>query len=86
MKPRLNQAEAEIQIEAAPDTVKVLIGSLQPELEHAVSERSTVKITFNDKGIVIGITADDVTALRAAVNSYLYWVRGILDIGNRIKG
>lgn len=85
MKPRLNQAEAEIQIEATPDTVKVLIGSLQPELEHAVSERSAVKITFNNKGIVIGITADDVTALRAAVNSYLYWVRGILDIGNRIN-
>ena len=85
MKPRLNQAEAEIQIEAAPDTVKVLIGSLQPELEHGVSERSAVNIKFNNKGIVIGITANDVTALRAAVNSYLYWVLGILDIGNRIK-
>jgi tRNA threonylcarbamoyladenosine modification (KEOPS) complex Pcc1 subunit len=85
LKPRLTQAEAEIQIEATSDTVKVLIESLQPELEHAVSERSTVNITFNNKGIVIGITADDVTALRAAVNSYLYWVRGILDIGNRIN-
>jgi len=84
LEPRLNQAEAKILIEAPPNIVKVLISSLKPELESGISERSRVVLEPSDKGVVIKIFADDVTALRAAVNSYLYWVQSIMDIGSRV--
>jgi tRNA threonylcarbamoyladenosine modification (KEOPS) complex Pcc1 subunit len=84
LKPRLNKAEAEIQIEATHDTINVLIESLKPELEQILSDRSSISLESNEKCIVIKIIAEDVVALRAAVNSYLYWIQGILDISSRI--
>lgn len=84
MKPRQNQAEARILVEASQKTVKVILGSLKPELESGISDRSKVKIEANEKGLLIEVAADDMTALRAAVNSYLYWIQGIMDIGNRL--
>lgn len=84
MKPRQNQAEARILVEASQKTVKVILGSLKPELESGISDRSKVKIEATEKGLLIEVAADDMTALRAAVNSYLYWIQGIMDIGNRL--
>jgi tRNA threonylcarbamoyladenosine modification (KEOPS) complex Pcc1 subunit len=56
------------------------LGSLKPEIESGISERSAVALEASSSGIIIKITADDITSLRAAVNSYLYWVQGIIDI------
>ena len=84
MKPRQNQAEARILVEASQKTVKVILGSLKPELESGISDRSKVKIEATERGLLIEVDADDMTALRAAVNSYLYWTQGIMDIGNRL--
>jgi tRNA threonylcarbamoyladenosine modification (KEOPS) complex Pcc1 subunit len=84
LEPRQNQAEAKILIEALPKVVEVIISSLKPELESGISERSRVFLEPSEKGLVIRISADDITALRAAVNSYLYWIQSIMDIGNRV--
>ncbi len=85
MEPRLNQAEAKILVEAPANIVGVIISSLKPELESGVSERSRVILKSSDKGVVVEVSADDVTALRAAVNSYLYWIQSIIDIGSRVR-
>ncbi len=84
MEPRLEQAEAKITVEATRDVVKVIMTSLKPELERALSERSSISVEASDKGVLVSVRADDMVALRAAVNSYLYWIQGIIDIGNRI--
>ena len=57
---------------------------MKPELESGISDRSRVKIEATERGLLIEVTADDMTALRAAVNSYLYWIQGIMDIGSRV--
>ncbi len=84
MKPRTSQAEAKILVEAPQSTIGVILGSLKPELESGISDRSNVTIEASEKGVLIRVAADDVTALRAAVNSYLYWIQGIMDIGSRL--
>lgn len=84
MEPRRSQAEAKITIEAGRDVVDIIISSLKPELERGLSERSSVVLEAIDCGVVVKVAADDMVALRAAVNSYLYWIQGIMDIGNRV--
>lgn len=85
MEPQTNQTEARILIEAPKDAVEIIIGALKPELETGISDRSKVVIEASGRGLIIRVTANDVTALRAAVNSYLYWVQGIIDIGGRVN-
>ncbi len=84
MEPQPNTTEARILIEASTENVDVLIGALKPELETGISDRSRIVLEKTEKGLAIRVSADDVTALRAAVNSYLYWVQGIMDIGGRV--
>ena len=84
MEPRRSQAEAKILINAPKRVVEIIITSLWPELESGISDRSKVVITESEKGLVVKVVADDMVALRAAVNSYLYWIQGIMDIGDRI--
>jgi len=84
LEPR-TQAEAKILVEAPRGAVDILIKALRPELESGISDRSKVLIEASELGLGIKVSADDVTALRAAVNSYLYWVQGLMDIGSRVS-
>ena len=84
MEPRRSQVEAKITVEATRDVVDIIISSLKPELDRGLSERSNVVLEASDSGLVVKVVADDMVALRAAVNSYLYWIQGIMDIGNRV--
>jgi len=72
-------------VDVNPSDAEVILSSLKPEVESLSSNRSMVKIERNGNGVVLIIEADDVTALRAAVNSYLHWIQGIIDIGKRIR-
>ena len=83
LEPRI-QDEAKILVEAPRGAVDIIIKALRPELESGISDRSKVLLKVFPKGLLIEISADDITALRAAVNSYLYWVQGIMDIGSRV--
>jgi len=85
LEPRRRQAEAKLTVEASSDVVDIIIRSLKPELERSLSERSSVVLEASDRGVVVKVVADDMVALRAAVNSYLYWIQGIMDIGSRLQ-
>jgi tRNA threonylcarbamoyladenosine modification (KEOPS) complex Pcc1 subunit len=85
LEPRRNRAEAKITIETTRDVVDIIITSLKPELDRGLSERSNVVLEASDRGLIVRVVADDMVALRAAVNSYLYWIQGIMDIGSRVK-
>ncbi|MCX6648518.1 MAG: KEOPS complex subunit Pcc1 [Candidatus Bathyarchaeota archaeon] len=84
MEPRRSQVEANILIEAPQGVVEIIISSLRPELESGISDRSNVVVEASKKGLVVKVVAEDMVALRAAVNSYLYWIQGIMDIGDKL--
>jgi len=44
--------------------------------------RTKVEIKNNKNKLVLNIIADDVSALRAAVNSYLRWIKTAVDMSN----
>jgi len=84
MVPPTPKAEARIHIDATKETARIILSSIGPEAETGVSDRSRAKLVEDENGVAILIEADDVTALRAAVNTYLYWVQEVLDLGGRV--
>ena len=57
---------------------ELLANALRPEMEHEVS-RTGVDIRSEGNELIIKITAEDVVALRAALNSYLRWTKLAID-------
>jgi len=85
MKSKSTRAEAEILLKASQDRARILIGSLRPEAETPASIRSDVTIEPLRGGVLIRISADDSVGLRAAVNSYLRWAQGVIDVLEKLE-
>jgi tRNA threonylcarbamoyladenosine modification (KEOPS) complex Pcc1 subunit len=77
--------EAEIAIGASAEFVRVLKGALQPEVEQPSSERSAIEISGEASTLRMRIKASDVSAMRAALNSYLRWVEAIIDAVDTVR-
>ena len=71
---------ASIQLSVPEGLSELIQESLSPEVEQSISERSNVVITRKNGDLAIIIEALDIVALRAAINSYLRWIKTILDI------
>ena len=74
------KASAEIHVDVPDEMVEAIMNALSPEIDSPSSERSSTDVRKTDDGILIVTEASDTTAMRAAVNSYLRWVQGILDM------
>ena len=79
------KASAEIHVMVPEEVVEAVLDALNPEVESPSSERSSTYVRRGVDGIVISTEASDTTAMRAAVNSYLRWVQGILDMLSKIE-
>ncbi|MHA1215917.1 MAG: KEOPS complex subunit Pcc1 [Candidatus Thorarchaeota archaeon] len=56
------------------EMARTVFEALAPETHAAPSERARTKIEIQGTTIVLHIEAGDLTALRAAMNSFLSWV------------
>jgi len=68
------------------DRVAILTAALSPEIMSAPSDRSTVSLDSHGSVLVIRISAQDLAALRAAMNSYLSWVSACLRTVDTVTG
>ena len=80
----VESADAEIRIKASKELVNILLGALQPEAERPSSARSSVSMEAEWGRLAMRVTASDIAALRAALNSYLRWVDAVLDVVERV--
>ena len=55
-------------------TAEILLEALKPETKSGPSDRATTHVSLKDTVLVIEVRAADITALRAAMNSYIAWV------------
>lgn len=78
-------SKAEIVIESNDQIANIIEKSLQPEVEDPVSKRSIVSVNAKEDYVKISVVATDLAALRAALNSYLRWVKAIQDIVKNIS-
>ncbi len=81
----IKKASAEIHVMVSEEVVEAVIDALRPEVESPSSERSSTDVRRGVDGIFISTEASDTTAMRAAVNSYLRWVQGMLDMLSKIE-
>ena len=72
-------AEVEIVLVDTTEVVRTIVGALKPEVERPSSNRSTIDISGEANTLRMSIMASDISALRAALNSYLRWVEVIID-------
>lgn len=59
---------------------EIILKSLEPEVDTSPSQRSSTNFKLVSNILKIEINAADATSLRAAVNSYLRWIRLSHDI------
>ncbi len=53
---------------------KILYSALLPETESIPSERAKTSVSVKGSSLIIEIIANDLTAMRAALNSYVAWI------------
>lgn len=56
------------------ETAVILYNALLPETESIPSDRASSKISIEGATLIIEIKANDLTALRASLNSFTAWI------------
>lgn len=76
------KAYAEIIIKvSSKKALKSMVTALKPETRHTVSQRAEVRVyILNTNRLRVVINARDTTSLRAAINSYLRWIKAMTDV------
>ncbi|MFH0860444.1 MAG: KEOPS complex subunit Pcc1 [Candidatus Altiarchaeota archaeon] len=72
--------ELDIKISMPASDAKIIASALALEAGSDMQRRSAVKVTPLGDGLQLDITADDLHALRASLNTYLRWVMMAGDI------
>ena len=87
MKPRAlsEEVEAEVTVRGREGFIRILESSLRPEVERPSSARTRASLKAEGSVLKLEIIASDITALRAALNSYLRWVQSISDVVERTR-
>jgi len=67
------------------EQLSAIFEALEPETRAAQWSRSKVKVKREDKTLTLIFEAKDTSALRAALNSYLHWIRLTKDMLETIE-
>ncbi len=64
------------------DTIRdanIVYSAVLPEVKQRIS-KTRISLGHTDKKIILDISSEDVSALRAACNSFLRWVATVVDV------
>ena len=66
--------------------LETVLKALKPEVErHQFMRRSKVNVSSKQNSLILNFEAEDTSALRATINSYLRWIMLINDSFQAIK-
>lgn len=68
------ETELEIDFENPVDA-EIVLKSIKPEMNGSPSDRTSVTLDIQDNILKIVINSQDTTSFRAALNSYLRWIK-----------
>ncbi len=75
------KAEATVSIEFKSEKMlETVFKAIKPETLTPPTRRSRAFVKINGKTLILKFEATDTTALRAALNSYLRWIRLTVEI------
>jgi len=64
---------------------KTIQKALEPETATSITNRSKIKLGCEGKTLTLVFEAEDTTALRASMNSYLNWLHLLLDLCSSLE-
>jgi tRNA threonylcarbamoyladenosine modification (KEOPS) complex Pcc1 subunit len=67
------------------EQLKAIFDALEPETRTSLSSRSKVSVKKEVGALVLVFEARDTSALRAALNSYLHWIRLTRDVLDNVQ-
>lgn len=73
-------ATATVRLKFKKKQLSAIFEALEPETQTAIMRRSRVRVKKGDETLTLIFEARDTSALRAAVNSYLHWIRLTKDV------
>ena len=73
----------EIPLESE-EQAKILYAALAPETESIPSDRASTTVSVSGYSLIVEINANDLTALRAALNSFVAWISACMRTINSI--
>lgn len=59
--------------------LKIVAGSISPEIKNKIP-KTNVKIKIEKTTYFLDIISDDISSLRAAINSYLRWINTAISV------
>jgi len=62
------------------EQLSAIFGALEPETLTAITSRSKVRVKRENRTLTLIFEAKDTISLRAALNSFLHWVRLTKDV------
>ena len=62
----------------------ILYAALLPETESIPSDRATTSVSIKGTSLFVEIIASDLTAMRAALNSYIAWISACMRTINSV--
>jgi len=75
------ETELEIEFENSKEA-EIVLKSIKPEINGSNSDRTSVNMNIHDNTLKIFINAPDTASFRAALNSYLRWVKLSYEVIN----
>jgi len=70
----------------SPELAQAALRALKPEAERPPTGRFEAEVGLEGSTLVVRIRARDTSSLRAALNSYLSWVRAVRDVCLTVSG
>jgi len=61
------------------ELAEAALKALRPEAERPPSDRFSVSLRLEGTVLVVEVAARDTSSLRAALNSYISWLRALMD-------
>jgi len=74
-----------IEIKTNEQVRDILLSAIKPEAEDVRSRRTKVEVGYKDDYFLLSIHAEDITAARAAVNSFIRLIDVVLGVGKVVR-
>ncbi len=69
-----------IMLELPEENVKAILDSIEPETKSELMRRSKVLLEGDDGKLTLNIKADDLSSLRACLNTYMRWTIMVYEL------
>lgn len=81
----INYLDTKIEVNLEEDLAKVAYFALKPDLDKAPKSNLLVRISYDRDKLMINLKGNDISQLRAGINSYLRLINVIINTINSLR-